>query len=78
MVMITRKRGRKAICPYCKSKRTHNKGIRRTSTLGERPLRFCNDCRRKFTLNRPITPVEPEPIAQDLNTAAPLESQINM
>lgn len=49
----TRKtRGRKALCPYCSGSNTHRKGARRTATLGDRPLRYCRDCRRKFTLQR--------------------------
>ena len=28
------------------------KAVRRTATLGDRPLRICRDCRRKFTVQR--------------------------
>ena len=45
----TMKRGRKPMCPYCRSSRTISKGVRRTTTFGNRPLRVCNDCKRKFT-----------------------------
>ena len=46
------KRGRKAKCPYCGSSRTRRKGFRKTATMGDRPLKYCNDCGRKFTLGR--------------------------
>lgn len=53
------KRGRKPKCPYCGGTHTVSKGVRRTSTMGERPLRFCRQCRRKFTVTR--VPVKREP-----------------
>ena len=52
MTIIRRSRGRKARCPLCGGSNTHRKGTRRTATLGNRPLRYCTDCRRKFTLHR--------------------------
>ena len=52
MTIIRRSRGRKARCPLCGGSNTHRKGARRTATLGNRPLRYCTDCRRKFTLHR--------------------------
>ncbi len=53
-----RQRGRKARCPYCQSNRTICKGFRRTQTLGDRKLRVCRNCRRKFTLGRPVAAAE--------------------
>ncbi len=47
-----KQRGRKPKCPYCRSARTIRKGVRQTVTLGDRPLCFCRDCSRKFTLER--------------------------
>ena len=47
-----RRRGRKSRCLYCRSSRTIAKGSRKTATLGERRLRVCKDCRRKFTVGR--------------------------
>lgn len=47
-----RKRGRKPKCPYCGASRTVSKGVRRTVTLGDRPLRVCRSCGRKFTVGR--------------------------
>jgi len=58
--MIIRKRGRKAKCPYCASQHTIRKGIRKTTGLGDRPLRVCRDCGRKFTVglrNKPSKPL---------------------
>lgn len=54
-----KKRGRKAKCPHCGSERTISKGYRKTVTLGNRPLRVCKDCRRKFTVQRSTTISEP-------------------
>jgi transposase-like protein len=47
-----KKRGRKQKCPYCGSFHTASKGSRRTVTMGNRPLRRCKDCGRKFTVHR--------------------------
>jgi transposase-like protein len=54
--MSMKKRGRKPKCPYCRSGRTVSKGARRTVTLGDRPLRVCRDCGRKFTVQRVAKP----------------------
>ncbi len=44
-------RGRPHKCPYpdCGSTRTTSKGVRKTKTMGLRKLRYCKDCKRKFT-----------------------------
>jgi len=44
-------RGRPFKCPYpgCGSSNTISKGVRKTKTMGVRRLRYCKDCRRKFT-----------------------------
>jgi transcriptional regulator NrdR family protein len=44
-------RGRPFKCPYagCGSTNTVGKGVRKTKTMGVRRLRYCKDCRRKFT-----------------------------
>jgi transposase-like protein len=52
MTINKKKRGRKATCPTCKGNHTHRKGVRHTTTLGDRELRYCTDCDRKFTLQR--------------------------
>ena len=43
------RRGRPPKCPYCGSSKTVSKGYRKTATLGDRPLRMCKSCKRKFT-----------------------------
>ena len=47
-----RRRGRKAKCIWCGSGRTIGKGIRQTVTLGNRTIRLCRECGRKFTVGR--------------------------
>ena len=44
-------RGRPFKCPYagCGSTNTVSKGVRKTKTMGDRRLRYCKDCKRKFT-----------------------------
>jgi hypothetical protein len=42
-------RGRPPVCIHCGSHRSISKGKRRTKTLGDRRLRVCKDCGRKFT-----------------------------
>jgi hypothetical protein len=65
------KRGRKPLCPYCKSKRTIGKGYRATVTIGKRTLRRCMDCKRKFTLRRTqIVASAARVVASDLAPAA--------
>jgi hypothetical protein len=49
------KRGRKPICPHCRSHDCRAKGYRPTVTMGLRPLRLCNGCGKKFTVNRSVT-----------------------
>lgn len=41
--------GRPHKCPYCESTETVSKGARKTKTLGDRKIRRCKACRRKFT-----------------------------
>jgi len=42
-------RGRPFKCPYCGSQNTTRKGVRHTRTQGIRRLRYCTNCKRKFT-----------------------------
>ena len=46
--VISMARGRPFKCP-CGSTRNVAKGVRRTKTMGTRKIRFCKDCKRKFT-----------------------------
>lgn len=41
--------GRPYKCPYCGESDTVSKGVRRTKTMGERRIRRCTACKRKFT-----------------------------
>ena len=42
--------GRPHTCPYCGVVgKSVSKGVRRTKTMGDRRIRFCKACHRKFT-----------------------------
>jgi hypothetical protein len=41
--------GRPYKCPYCGATGSVSKGVRKTKTMGERRLRLCKACGRKFT-----------------------------
>jgi hypothetical protein len=41
--------GRPYKCPYCGQSESVGKGIRKTKTMGERRIRQCKACGRKFT-----------------------------
>ena len=41
--------GRPFKCPYCGESRSVSKGVRKTKTLGDRKVRLCKACNRKFT-----------------------------
>ncbi len=42
--------GRPHTCPYCgQVGKSVSKGVRKTKTMGERRIRFCKACHRKFT-----------------------------
>lgn len=47
--------GRKPQCPYCKSTKTHWKGYRDRRD-GRARMRFCTNCKRKFTTKTVIHP----------------------
>jgi transposase-like protein len=63
-------RGRPFKCPYtgCGSSNTVSKGVRKTKTMGDRRLRYCKDCKRKFT------PRNQKPVEQQI-TEDPQENQ---
>ena len=52
--------GRPYKCPYCSSSATVSKGVRKTKQLGDRRIRRCKACRRKFTPKnqQPAEPVQ--------------------
>ena len=42
--------GRPHTCPYCgQIGESVSKGVRKTKAMGDRRIRFCKACRRKFT-----------------------------
>jgi len=47
--VIPMARGRPWKCPYCGSTQTTCKGVRQTKTQGVRRIRYCTNCKRKFT-----------------------------
>ncbi len=55
--------GRPHKCPYCSSAATVSKGVRKTKQLGDRRIRRCKACRRKFTPKnqQPAEPVQDSP-----------------
>lgn len=60
-----RKRGPKPKCIFCGSRHTISRGVRRTATIGERPLRSCRDCGRKFTAARKAAVNVQPPMAEE-------------
>jgi len=41
--------GRPYTCPWCRATTSVSKGVRRTKTMGQRRIRRCKSCGRKFT-----------------------------
>ena len=41
--------GRPHVCPYCGANKSVSKGVRKTKTMGDRRIRLCKACGRKFT-----------------------------
>jgi hypothetical protein len=41
--------GRPYKCPYCQQSESVGKGVRKTKTMGDRRIRLCKGCGRKFT-----------------------------
>lgn len=41
--------GRPFSCPWCQATTSVSKGVRRTKTMGDRRIRRCKACGRKFT-----------------------------
>ncbi len=48
------------MCPYCGANKSVSKGVRKTKTMGDRSIRLCKACGRKFTPKnqKPIEPTE--------------------
>jgi hypothetical protein len=76
--VINMARGRPAKCPYCGGS-SINKGFRKTKTMGQRRIKLCKACRRKFTpKNQSVTESQAESVAHAEETAptaaSPVES----
>lgn len=41
--------GRPYKCPYCGQSESVSKGVRKTKSMGDRRIRLCKACHRKFT-----------------------------
>ena len=52
--------GRPHVCPYCGANKSVSKGVRKTKTMGDRCIRLCKACDRKFTPRnqKPVGPTE--------------------
>ena len=55
--------GRPHVCPYCGANRSVSKGVRKTKTMGDRRIRLCKSCGRKFTPKnqKPTDAIEEKP-----------------
>lgn len=58
-------------CPYCGNQDTVSKGRRRTKTMGDRCIRLCKACRRKFTPRSQKAPDAAPPASQPLADRVP-------
>jgi len=68
--------GRPTVCPFCGSTRSISKGRRKTKTMGERRIRLCRDCRRKYTPKHQKPPEpEPEPPPLEGTSTGPAEEE---
>ena len=68
------KRGRKPRCPYCGAQSSISKGVRKTVSMGNRKLRVCRSCGRKFTVGRKVALVDNQPAT--VRTSAPAEEPV--
>jgi len=61
--------GRPHKCPYCDATDTVSKGVRKTKTMGNRRIRLCKACKRKFTPRnqKPLMPGQDVPQENDAN-----------
>ena len=52
--------GRPHVCPFCGANKSVSKGVRKTKRMGDRHIRLCKACGRKFTPRnqKPIRPTE--------------------
>jgi transcription elongation factor Elf1 len=79
--------GRPYTCPYCgQVGKSVSKGVRKTKTIGDRRIRFCKACHRKFTpknqkqvdpQEEKAVPAVAEPVAnaEPAKSADPVQAQ---
>lgn len=63
-------------CPYCGAQDTVSKGRRRTKTMGDRSIRLCKACRRKFTPRGQKALDVPASAAQEIPNREPATSPV--
>ena len=56
--------GRPFKCPFCGEENSISKGVRKTKTMGNRRIRLCKACRRKFTPKHQAYLDQPEPTTE--------------
>ena len=62
--------GRPHTCPYCGAiGKSVSKGVRKTKTMGDRRIRFCKVCHRKFTPKNQKAIEVPEPSGTEAQNA---------
>jgi hypothetical protein len=67
--------GRPFKCPYCGHSESVSKGVRKTKSMGDRQIRLCKSCHRKFTpKNQKPAEAGPSsaPPAQEATPTAPV------
>lgn len=67
-------------CPYCEGQTSVSKGRRRTKALGDRWIRLCKACGRKFTPKNQRGPDAPTsaPVVQSLPVEEPVVKEAAM
>ena len=68
--------GRPHVCPYCGANKSVSKGVRKTKTMGDRRIRLCNACGRKFTPKnqKPAEAIEEKPAETNIESNEATES----
>jgi len=68
--------GRPHVCPFCGAGKSVSKGVRKTKTMGDRRIRLCKACGRKFTpkSQKPMATVEEKPAETCVESDRPPET----
>lgn len=63
--------GRPYVCPYCGANKSVSKGVRKTKTMGDRRIRLCKACGRKFTPKnqKPMDAIEKKPAETSIESS---------